>query len=158
MMNLAAAGNYIKYGAYGFDYVFTQIDKTRNSFSVGYTDYVKDKDYKGLTFNAISYNSGMLSTDKINLRTEAGGMRIFAGKPGSVMILEYFKKEKKLDMRLEKDQLRVYIDKKRALQANHAEGLFLSVCMVIITDTCYLRSASLQSFFLLPCCRKDQPW
>lgn len=102
MMNLAAAGNYIKYGAYGFDYAFTQIDKTRSSFSVGYTDYVKDRDYKGLTFNAISYNSGMLSTDKINLKTEAGSMRIFAGKPGSVMILEYFKKEKKLDMRLEK--------------------------------------------------------
>ncbi|HVK47021.1 MAG TPA: DUF6770 family protein [Pseudobacter sp.] len=102
MLNLAAAGNYIKYGAYGFDYAFTQMDQSRSSFTVGYTDYVKDRDYKGLTFNAISYNNGSLSTDKINLKTEAGNMRIFAAKPGSVMIMEYFKKDKKLNMRLEK--------------------------------------------------------
>lgn len=102
LMNLAAAGNYIKYGAYGFDYAFTQINKSRSAFSIGYTDFVKDKDYKGLTFNAIFYNNDILTTDKINLRSESGSMRIFAAKPGSVMIMEYFKKEKKLDMRLEK--------------------------------------------------------
>ncbi len=102
LMNLVAAGNFIKYGAYGFDYAFTQMDKSHQSFSVGYTDYVKDKDYKGLTFNAISYNSGMITTDKINLKSEGSTMRIFAAKTGSVMIMEYFRKEKKLDMRLEK--------------------------------------------------------
>ena len=102
MLNLASVGNFIKYGAYGFDYAFTQMDQSHSNFTVGYTDYVKSKDYKGLTFNAISYNNGSLSTDKINLKTEAGNMRIFAAKPGSVMIMEYFKKDKKLDMRLEK--------------------------------------------------------
>lgn len=87
---------------YGFDYAFTQMDKSRSAFSVGYTDYVKAEGYKGLTFNSISYYNGQFTTDKINLKTESGNMRIFPAKPGSLMIMEYFKKEKKIDMRLEK--------------------------------------------------------
>jgi hypothetical protein len=88
------------YGA--FDYSFTQIGKNHASFTSGYTDYERSKDYKGLTFNSISYYDGKISTDKINLKTSAKWLSILPAKPGSVLIIEYFKKDKRLDMRMEK--------------------------------------------------------
>jgi hypothetical protein len=92
----------IKYFYDGFDYTFSQTDKTHSLFTVGYTDYVRSKDYKGLTFNTISYYNNNITTDKIELKSNSSKMRIMPAKTGSVMILEYFKKGKRLDMRLEK--------------------------------------------------------
>lgn len=92
----------IKYIYDGFDYAFSQTDKTHSTFSIGYTDYVRSKDYKGLTFNAISYYNNNITTDKINLKTSSSNMRILPAKTGSVMLLEYFKKDKRIDMHLEK--------------------------------------------------------
>lgn len=92
----------IKYVYNGFDYSFSQTDKSHSTFTVGYTDYVRSKDYKGLTFNSISYYNNNLSSDKINLNTTSSRMKILPAKTGSVMIMEYFKKDKRLDLRLEK--------------------------------------------------------
>jgi hypothetical protein len=92
----------IKYVYNGFDYAFSQTDKSHSTFTVGYTDNVRSKEYKGLTFNAISYYNNKITTDKINLKTSSSSMRILPAKTGSVMILEYFKKDKRLDMHLEK--------------------------------------------------------
>lgn len=86
----------------GFDYDFTQTDNKHSRFTVGYSDYVRNDDYKGKTFNTITYNEGKITTDKINLTSKAKWMRIFPAKSGSVMLMEYFKKEKKMEMRLEK--------------------------------------------------------
>ena len=86
----------------GFDFAFTQTDKNHTNFVVGYTDYEKSKDYKGLTFHSISYFNNNTTTDKINLASKASKTVVLPGKPGSVMILEYFKKDKKLDLRIEK--------------------------------------------------------
>lgn len=86
-----------------FDYDFTQTDKNHTRFSVGYSDYVKDDDYKGRTFNTINYADGKITTDKINLTSnKATWRRLMAAKPGFIVIMEYFKKEKKIDVRLEK--------------------------------------------------------
>jgi len=86
-----------------FDYDYTQTDKNHTRFSVGYSDYVKDDDFKGRTFNTISYADNKLTTDKINISSnKATWMRLLAAKPGFIVIMEYFKKEKKLDVRLEK--------------------------------------------------------
>ncbi len=86
-----------------FDYDFTQTDKDHTHFSVGYSDYVKDDDYKGRTFNTISYADAKVTTDKINLASnKSTWMRLFPAKPGFVMIMEYFKKTKMIDIRLEK--------------------------------------------------------
>ena len=85
-----------------FDYDFTQTNKEHTRFSVCYSDYVRDKDFKGKTFNSITYNEGKMTTDKIELTSKAKWLRVFPAKTGSVMIMEYFKKEKRLEMRLEK--------------------------------------------------------
>ena len=85
-----------------FDYTFTQMGKNNGSFISGYTDYEKSKGYKGMTFNSISYFDGKITTDKINLKTDASQLRILPAKPGSVLLIEYFKKDKRLELRMEK--------------------------------------------------------
>lgn len=86
----------------GFDYEFTTGEEDNSTFSVCYSDYERNKDYRGQTFNSIHYNGTKFSTDKIELQSKASKMRIFPAKAGSVMIMEYFKKEKKIELRLEK--------------------------------------------------------
>jgi hypothetical protein len=85
-----------------FDYDFTQTNKEHSRFSVGYEDYEKSKDFKGLTFNSITIENGKTTTDRIELSSKAKWLRVFPAKTGSVMIMEYFKKDKRLEMRLEK--------------------------------------------------------
>ena len=85
-----------------FDYTYTQMGKNSASFVSAYTDYERSKDYKGMTFHSISYYDGKLTTDKINLKSSATRSAILPAKPGSVMIMEYFKKDKRLDLRMEK--------------------------------------------------------
>jgi hypothetical protein len=63
---------------------------------------VRGKDYKGGTFNSISYNEGKITTDKINTKSDASRSTVMPGKQGQVMIMEYYKKDKRLDMRFEK--------------------------------------------------------
>jgi hypothetical protein len=84
-----------------FDYEFTTGDQDNSNFAVCYSDY-EHGDYSGSTFNAIRYNGKKLTTDKIELKSKASVLRVFPAKGGSVMILEYFKKAKRLDFRLEK--------------------------------------------------------
>ncbi len=84
-----------------FDYEFTTGDQDNSAFAVCYSDY-DHGDYSASTFNAIRYNGKKLSTDKIELKSKASILRVFPAKGGSVMILEYFKKAKRLDFRLEK--------------------------------------------------------
>jgi hypothetical protein len=85
-----------------FDYKFTQVNDDKSSIIIGYTDYERTKDFKGLTFHSIKYEDNKYSTDKINLKSDATWMRIMPAKTGFVMIYEYFKKQKKLEYRLEK--------------------------------------------------------
>jgi hypothetical protein len=88
------------YGA--FDYAFTQLGQDKASFVSGYTDYQREKNYTGSVFNSISYNDGKITNDRINLKTEASSIRLMPAKPGFVLLVEYFKKAKRLDMHMEK--------------------------------------------------------
>lgn len=85
-----------------FDYAFTKTDKEHSYFYFGYTDYVKTDDFKGLTFNSVKYEEGKITTDQINLSSKARWVSIFPAKTGYIAILEYFKKEKKLEFHFEK--------------------------------------------------------
>ncbi|HEV7782923.1 MAG TPA: DUF6770 family protein, partial [Chitinophagaceae bacterium] len=63
-------GKLIKYNFGRFDYAYTQINKDRTSFNVAYSDYERGKDYKGTTFNSITYRDGKITTDKIQTRAD----------------------------------------------------------------------------------------
>ncbi|WP_298737828.1 DUF6770 family protein [uncultured Chitinophaga sp.] len=86
----------------GFDYEFTTSDADNSTFTICYSDWVRSSDYKGLTFNTLRYNGAKFTKDKIDLKSKASKMTVLPAKAGSVMILEYFKKDKKLESRLEK--------------------------------------------------------
>jgi len=96
-----AIGIYLKMTG-SFDYEFTTGDKDNANFSVCYSDWVRGSDYKGETFNSIRFNGSKFSTDKIELKSKASSLKVFPAKSGSIMIMEYFKKDKRLDFRLEK--------------------------------------------------------
>ncbi len=91
-----------KYYYDAFDYAYTQVSKDGSSFVVGYNDYVKEDGYKGGTFNTLTYYGGKITTDKINLKSDATSVKVLPGKTGSVVLLEYFRKGKKLEIRIEK--------------------------------------------------------
>lgn len=95
-------GGQIKFVAGGFDYAYTQMSKDHSYFSVCYSDYVRDKDYKGATFNSITYNDGQFTTDKIKAKSDATNSVILPAKNGQVLIVDYYKKQKRLDVHLEK--------------------------------------------------------
>jgi len=95
-------GKMVKYYYGRFDYAYTQTNKDVTSFNVCYSDYVRGKDYKGATFNSISYNEGKMTTDRINTKSDATWSSVFPGKQGQVLLLDYFKKAKRLDAHFEK--------------------------------------------------------
>lgn len=85
-----------------FDYSYTQMNKDFSSFTVCFSDYERGKDYKGTTFNAITYADGKITTDKIKTVSKASGSVVLPGKQGQVLILEYFKKDKRMEAHFEK--------------------------------------------------------
>lgn len=86
----------------GFDYAFTMKDQDGSSFDVCYNDYERNKDYHGMTFHSLRYDGKKFNSDKIELKTKASSQRVLPGQPGFVMIYEYFKKDKRIDLHLEK--------------------------------------------------------
>ncbi len=98
----AALGKLVKYTYGRFDYSYTQINKDQTSFSVCYSDYERGKNYKGGTFNSISYNDGKITTDKIQTKSDATRTAVLPGKQGQVLLLSYYKKQKKVEARFEK--------------------------------------------------------
>ena len=92
--------------AYGaFDYEFTQIDTERDRFYANFIDFERLKGEENkLAFKTIMYSDGELHEDKIYLKKDSGKIRfrVMPAKLGHVMLVEYNKKEKKIDVHLEK--------------------------------------------------------
>ena len=100
-MSPAYIANYVKYTG-GFDYAFTQQTNEKDIFHIGYTDYdrTQDKDQRAY-FGAISYADGEFSTDRLPINNKSTRIRLSQAKTGYILVSEYFKKEKKLELRLE---------------------------------------------------------
>lgn len=95
-------GKLLKYTFGEFDYAYTQVNKDRTAFTICYSDYVRGKDYKGSTFNSISYSEGKITTDRLNTKSDATRSAVLPGKQGQVLVLDYYKKDKRLDAHFEK--------------------------------------------------------
>jgi hypothetical protein len=95
-------GKMIKYNYGDFDYAYTQSNKDASSFTICYSDYVREKDYKGSTFNSISFNEGKITTDHVNTKSEATRSWVLPGKQGQVLVIDYYRKDKKLEAHFEK--------------------------------------------------------
>src|SRR5690606_21333439 len=85
-----------------FDYEFTQRDVENDRFYSNFIDYERLKGEENkLSFKTIIYDDGELSEDKIYLDSDSKVFRVFPAKIGHVMLLEYDKKEKTVDLHLE---------------------------------------------------------
>lgn len=87
-----------------FDYEYTQIDKKNDRFYACFIDYERLKGEKNKNaFKTIIYDDGEFSEDKIYLKNEKNiSIRVLPAKTGHVLLLEYNKKEKTMDLHLEK--------------------------------------------------------
>ena len=101
-MSIPLMGKMLKLNYGGFDYSYTQYDKDVNTFSVCYSDFVRSKEYKGATFNSITFNEGKFTTDRISTTSNATRTWVLPGKTGQVLVLDYYKKDKKLEGHFEK--------------------------------------------------------
>lgn len=102
-MSTPLLGKLLKYYFGGFDYAYTQVNNDFTSFSVYYSDFVKEKgSYKGGTFNSITYTDGKFTTDRINTKSDSKFSAIYPSKQGQVLIMDYYKKDKRLEMHIEK--------------------------------------------------------
>jgi hypothetical protein len=93
-----------------YNYTITNANKTE--FTLCYTDIEKakfkmpglletQKEYDSF-YRIVNFKNGEFATDKFKFDTKAKWQQIYPAKSGYVMIAEYFKKEKKLDFRMEK--------------------------------------------------------
>jgi len=86
-----------------FNYAFTTQSKDRSLFSIGYLNDVDPKRKKEKwVFGSINYADGEITHDVIKFDSEATRLGTLPGKPGYVLIYEYFGPKKKMDIRLEK--------------------------------------------------------
>lgn len=95
-------GKMIKYNYGGFDYRYVQTNADLSSFSVCYSDYERSKDYKGGVFKSITYNEGKVTEDRINTKSEATVSWVLPGKQGQVLLIDYYRKDKRLEAHFEK--------------------------------------------------------
>ena len=101
MAGSALLGNYVKLVG-GFDYRYTQIIKSDNPYFIStYFDESDEKD-KVPKFKIVSNIDGVFTEDAVSLKTEATDIMVSKAKAGHILITEYFKKEKKMTLRLEK--------------------------------------------------------
>ncbi len=85
----------------GFDFRFSQEFPGKETFAVVYVD--ADKGSQKAILGSIVYTpEKVFSVDKMRFDRRSQEFAVMRAKPGYVLIAEYFKKEKKFDMRLEK--------------------------------------------------------
>lgn len=96
--------SYYGIAAGGFDYKYTQQTENNETFIVTYIDYDKEKGQKATNvLGSIIYTpEKTFITDKLTLNRKSSDYYIYKAKAGYVMVTEYFRKEKKIESRLEK--------------------------------------------------------
>lgn len=95
--------NYVRLNG-GFDYQYAQKGDDFNAFTFFYT--VREEKDKKFTrsLGAVSKHVGDkgYETDLVPLDSKADSHQVLPAKPGHLLFIEYFRKSKKLDMRIEK--------------------------------------------------------
>jgi len=88
-----------------FDYSFTQTNEDMTLVSIGYTDNEKEagKLLKQSKFHLVNFSDGEEEPvkDKIDMETDATDLYVMPAKPGFLLIAEYYRKENKMELKLE---------------------------------------------------------
>ena len=86
-----------------FDFRYILPGEDNKSFTIGMVD--KDKvagENNGWKFRAAIFSNGKFTTRQTEIKDGASSRNVAPGKPGQVLIQEYFKKKKQLDVRVAK--------------------------------------------------------
>jgi hypothetical protein len=88
----------------GFDYKYTQESSNKETFVVTYINYDREQGQKSTNMlgSVIYTPEKTFVVDKLKLNRSSSDYFISRAKEGYVLVTEYFKKEKRLDSRLEK--------------------------------------------------------
>jgi len=88
----------------GFDYLYAQMSEDNNAFTFFYTVRPDKSSKSKEKLATVSRHAGdaAFETDAIVLDSKADFQSVLPAKPGHLLFIEYFKKAKKLDMRIEK--------------------------------------------------------
>ncbi len=99
----AAVGMMLKMGLFtADDYCYTTITADKMGFTTVYCNYEKDSDSGDYIIGAATYKDGKMLNDQVKLTTKPSQFTVLPAKPGYVAVFEYYKKDKKVIMRLEK--------------------------------------------------------
>jgi hypothetical protein len=87
-----------------FDYSYYQLSKDKKTFLFTYTNYIKEKGEKGQSVLSIVVYTPEKEfvQDKVGFNRKSTSTMVRKAKHGYVMVMEYFKKEKSIESRLEK--------------------------------------------------------
>lgn len=104
MVTTNVLGYYIKsIGA--FDYSFTSRDSSKDKFDVVYIDYNRREEKKSaksdVMVGVISFRKGIKEANRVPINSNANAFVLQPAKPGFISISEYYRKEKKISLRLE---------------------------------------------------------
>lgn len=102
MLGTVVLGYYMR--QYGwFDYAFTAISTDRKQFNSAYVNFDRGKGARKYVVGNIALNKeNQIKTDVVSLSSKPTWFSVFPSKPGYVAVFEYFRKEKKATVRLEK--------------------------------------------------------
>lgn len=88
-----------------FDYSFTSRDKGNDKYTVVFTDYNRKEDKSkakaDCMLGVINISKGVKTNSRVPINTDAKYWWLQSAKPGYVAIGEYYKKEQKMNFRLE---------------------------------------------------------
>jgi hypothetical protein len=87
-----------------FDFSFVQASADKGTFVVSYINYDREKGEKGKNvLGSVIYTPEKVFTvDKLSLNRKSTDYFVYPAKDGYVLVSEYFKKEKRIESRLEK--------------------------------------------------------
>ena len=88
-----------------FDFQFTQTNKDNSLITIAYTDLVKEKGKltRDVVLKFVNFSAGESkpTKDQISFKSKASAISINAAKPGFVLVSEYFRKAKTIEIHLE---------------------------------------------------------
>jgi hypothetical protein len=96
--------SYVAKSYNAFDYQFTQTSADKNTFVVTYVNYDREKGEKSknVVTSIIYTPEKTFSVDKLPLNRKSTEYFVYPGKEGYVLVNEYYKKDKRIESRLEK--------------------------------------------------------
>ncbi|WP_452223949.1 DUF6770 family protein [Lacinutrix chionoecetis] len=93
-----------RYG--GFDFLYHQKDVNRNRYYFYFYDYErKKKEKNGFAIKTAIFEDGEFFEDKLNIASISSEHKVLPAEIGEILVLEFFKKEEKFNIRKERFSL-----------------------------------------------------